>query len=83
MDSIRQLLRRSGEALLLLQLLSQHHVARLAQSLDPSIRQQLAQLTFHQFVCSQDGDRIATRLVAGLMEVSTLSSSSSMTEPHV
>lgn len=68
MECIRRLLRRSGEALLLLQLLSQHHVARLAQSLDSNLRRKLAQLTFHQVVCSDEGDQIATRLVAALME---------------
>lgn len=69
MECIRRLLRRSGEALRLLQLLQQHHVGRLAQTLDQGQRQQLAQLTFHQLVCSGDGEQIATRLVAALMEV--------------
>lgn len=69
MECIRRLLRRSGEALRLLQLLQQHHVARLAHSLDQSQRRQLAQLTFHQLVCSGDGEQIATRLVAALMKV--------------
>lgn len=68
MECIRRLLRRSGEALRLLQLLQQHHVARLAHSLDQSQRRQLAQLTFHQLVCSGDGEQIATRLVAALMK---------------
>ncbi|KAJ7534364.1 hypothetical protein O6H91_13G091000 [Diphasiastrum complanatum] len=68
MECIRRLLRRSGEALVLIQLLSQHHLARLAQNLDATTRRQLVQLSFHQLVCSQDGDRIATRLVAALME---------------
>lgn len=70
MECIRRLLRRSGEALRLLQLLQHHHVSRLAQSLGAPTRQQLSQLTFHQLVCSQEGEQIATRLVAGLMEVS-------------
>lgn len=69
MECIRRLLRRSGEALRLLQLLQQHHVGRLAQSLDQGQRVQLGQLTFHQLVCSGDGEQIATRLVAALMEV--------------
>lgn len=69
MECIRRLLRRSGEALRLLQLLQQHHVGRLAQGLDPGQRRQLAQLTFHQLVCSGEGEQIATRLVAALMEV--------------
>lgn len=69
MECIRRVLRRSGEALRLLQLLQQHHVARLAQSLDQAQRRLLAQLTFHQLVCSGDGEQIATRLVAALMEV--------------
>ncbi|KAK1262980.1 hypothetical protein QJS04_geneDACA012013 [Acorus gramineus] len=68
MDCLRRLLRRSSEALFLLQLLSQHHVARLIQSLDIELRQQLIQLTFHQFVCSEEGDQLAMRLIAGLME---------------
>lgn len=68
MECIRRLLRRSGEALLLLQLLSQHHVARLAQSLDSNMRRKLAHLTFHQLVCSDEGDLIATKLVAALMQ---------------
>ncbi|KAH9297702.1 hypothetical protein KI387_029384 [Taxus chinensis] len=68
MECIRRLLRRSGEALLLLQILSQHHVARLTQSLDSSMLRKLAHLTFHQLVCSDEGDQIATRLVAALMQ---------------
>lgn len=68
MELIRRLLRRSGEALLLLQLLSQHHVARLAQVFDGNMRRKLVHLTFHQLVCSEEGEQIATRLVAALME---------------
>lgn len=68
MECVRRLLRRSGEALFLLQLLSHHHVTRLVQSLDTNLRQQLVQLTFHQLVCSEEGDLLATRLIAGLME---------------
>jgi nuclear pore complex protein Nup155 len=66
---MRRLLRRSGEALLLLQLLSQHHIARLVQTFDNNMRHKLVHLTFHQLVCSEDGEKIATRLVAALMEV--------------
>lgn len=69
MECVRRLLRRSGEALFLLQLLSQHHVTRLVQALDANLRQQLIQLTFRQLVCSDEGDLLATRLIAGLMEV--------------
>ncbi|XP_077236028.1 nuclear pore complex protein NUP155-like [Tasmannia lanceolata] len=68
MECIRRLLRRSGEALFLLQLLSHHHLTRLVQAFDTSLRQQLIQLTFHQLVCSEEGDQLATRLIAGLME---------------
>lgn len=78
MECIRRLLRRSGEALRLLQLLQQHHVGRLAQTLDQGQRQQLGQLTFHQLVCSGDGEQIATRLVAALMEVGDAVSACSM-----
>lgn len=69
MECIRQLLLRSSEALFLLQLLSQHHVTRLVQGFDANLRQALVQLTFHQFVCSEEGDRLATRLISALMEV--------------
>lgn len=69
MECIRQLLLRSGEALFLLQLLSQHHVTRLVQGFDSNQQQALVQLTFHQLVCSEDGDRLATRLISALMEV--------------
>lgn len=69
MECIRQLLLRSSEALFLLQLLSQHHVTRLVQGLDTNLRQTLVQLTFHQLVCSEEGDRIATLLISALMEV--------------
>lgn len=69
MECIRQLLLRCGEALFLFQLLSQHIVARLIQSFDASTRQFVTQLTFHQLVCSDEGDRIATRLISALMEV--------------
>ncbi|KAI5054884.1 hypothetical protein GOP47_0030029 [Adiantum capillus-veneris] len=68
LELIRRLLRRSGEALLLLQMLCQHHVARLAQIFDSNLRRKLVHLTFHQLVCSEDGEQIATRLIAALME---------------
>ncbi|MFS7959394.1 putative nucleoporin, nucleoporin, nucleoporin, subdomain 1 [Helianthus anomalus] len=71
MECVRQLLLRCGEALFLLQLLSRHHVTRLIQSFDSSTKQALIQLTFHQLVCSEDGDRLATRLVSALMEYYT------------
>lgn len=71
MECIRQLLLRSGEALFLLQLLSQHHVTRMTQGFEASLRQTLIQLTFHQLVCSEEGDQLATRLISGLMECYT------------
>ncbi|KAG5387137.1 hypothetical protein IGI04_038607 [Brassica rapa subsp. trilocularis] len=71
MECIRQLLLRSAEALFLLQLLSQHHVARLVQGLDANLKQALVQLTFHQLVCSEEGDQIATRLISAVMEYYT------------
>lgn len=71
MECIRQLLLRSGEALFLLQLLSQHHLARLVQKFDAHLRQALVQLTFHQLVCSEEGDQLATRLISALMEYYT------------
>ncbi|KAK4400101.1 Nuclear pore complex protein [Sesamum angolense] len=71
MECIRQLLLRCGEALFLLQLLSQHLVARLIQSFDANTRQAMVQLTFHQLVCSEEGDRLATRLISALMEYYT------------
>lgn len=72
MECIRQLLLRSGEALFLLQLLSQHHVTRLIQGFDANLQQALVQLTFHQLVCSDEGDRLATRLISALMEVNAV-----------
>ncbi|CAN7098474.1 unnamed protein product [Brassica rapa subsp. narinosa] len=71
MECIRQLLLRSAEALFLLQLLSQHHVARLVQGLDANLKQALVQLTFHQLVCSEEGDQITTRLISAVMEYYT------------
>lgn len=71
MECVRQLLLRCGEALFLLQLLSQHHVTRLLQGFDMSMRQALVELTFHQLVCSEEGDQLATRLVSALMEYYT------------
>ncbi|XP_073059527.1 nuclear pore complex protein NUP155 [Primulina eburnea] len=68
MECVRQLLLRCAEALFLLQLLSQHIVARLVQSFDTNTKQALVQLTFYNLVCSEDGDRLATRLISGLME---------------
>ncbi|WOG89035.1 hypothetical protein DCAR_0208271 [Daucus carota subsp. sativus] len=70
-ECTRQLLLRCGEALFLLQLLSQHHVTRLIQGFDENIKRALVQLTFHQLVCSEEGDRLATRLVSALMEYYT------------
>lgn len=71
MECIRQLLLRSAEALFLLQLLSQHYVTRLVQGFDANLRQELVQLTFCQLVCSEEGDRLATRLISALMEYYT------------
>ncbi|KAL8150748.1 hypothetical protein V2J09_020556 [Rumex salicifolius] len=71
MECIRQLLLRSSEALFLLQLLCQHNVSRLVQGLDASLKQALVQMTFHQLVCAEEGDRLATRLISGLMEYYT------------
>lgn len=69
MECLRRLLRRSSEALYLLQLVSQHNITRLVQQLDPASRQKLGQLTFHQLVCSDEGDRTASKLISNLMEV--------------
>ena len=69
MECIRQLLLRCSEALFLLQLLSQHHVTRLISNFDANTRQAVVQLTFHQLVCEEEGDKLATRLIASLMEV--------------
>ncbi|XVF43562.1 hypothetical protein PTKIN_Ptkin02bG0049800 [Pterospermum kingtungense] len=71
MECIRQLLHRSAEALFLLQLVSQHHVTRLVQGFDANLQQALVQLTFHQLVCSEEGDCLATRLISALMEYYT------------
>ncbi|WCJ33618.1 Nuclear pore complex protein NUP155 [Euphorbia peplus] len=71
MECIRQLLLRCGEALFLMQLLSMHHVARLVHGFESDFVQALVQLTFHQLVCSEDGDRIATMLISALMEYYT------------
>ncbi|XP_073142273.1 nuclear pore complex protein NUP155 [Henckelia pumila] len=68
MECVRQLFLRCAEALFLLQLLSQHIVARLVQSFDQNAKQALVQLTFYHLVCSEDGDRLATRLISCLME---------------
>ncbi|KAL4574340.1 hypothetical protein LXL04_021169 [Taraxacum kok-saghyz] len=62
MECVRQLLLRCGEALFLLQLLSRHHVTRLLQAFDQTTKQALTQLTFHQLACSEEGDKLATRL---------------------
>lgn len=69
MECLRRLLRRSGEALFLLQLVCHHNVVRLAQTLGNDLRKKLVQLTFHQLVCSEDGDQLAMRLISALMEV--------------
>lgn len=68
-ECLRRLLRRSSEALFLLQLISKHHVTRLVQSLDGKLRQKLVHMTFHQLVSSQEGDQLAMQLISGLMEV--------------
>ncbi|PSR91038.1 Nuclear pore complex protein [Actinidia chinensis var. chinensis] len=71
MECIRQLLLRCAEALFLLQLLSQHHVTRLVQNFDANMCRALVQLTFHQLICSEEGDQLATRLISALMEYYT------------
>nr|CAD1822424.1 unnamed protein product [Ananas comosus var. bracteatus] len=68
MECLRRLLRRSSEALFLLQLISHHNVTRLVQALDNTSCQKLVQLTFHQLVCSEEGDQLAMRLISALME---------------
>lgn len=69
MECIRQLLLRCGEALFLLQLLSQYHVTRLIHSFVANSTQTIVQLTFHQLVCEEEGDKLATRLISALIEV--------------
>lgn len=69
MECLRRLLRRSSEALFLLQLISQHHITRLIQGLNSSICQRFVQLTFNQLVCSEEGDQLAMQLISRLMEV--------------
>lgn len=71
MECIRQLLLRCGEALFLLKLLSQHLVARLIQGFDANSKEAVVQLTFHQLVCSEEGDQLATKLISALMEYYT------------
>lgn len=71
MECLRRLLRRSSEALFLLQLIYQHHVARLAQALDSNVRKKLVHLTFNQLVCSEEGDQLAMQLISVLMEYYT------------
>lgn len=71
MECIRELLLRCSEALFLLQLLSQHHVTRLISNFDANTRQAVVQLTFHQLVCEEEGDKLATTLIASLMEYYT------------
>lgn len=71
MECLRQLLLRSSEALFLLQLLCQLHVTRLIQGFDANLRHTLTQLTFHQLVCSEEGDVLATRLISAVMEYYT------------
>lgn len=72
MECLRRLLRRSSEAFFLLQLISHHHVTRLIQGLDSNFSQKLVQLTFHQLVCSEEGDEIAMQLISRLMEVTLI-----------
>ncbi|KAM2962202.1 hypothetical protein FF2_020307 [Malus domestica] len=71
MECIRQLILRSSEALFLLQLLSQHHVTRLVQGLEANTRHKLIGMTFHQLVCSEEGDHLVTRLISALVEYYT------------
>lgn len=71
MECLRRLLRRSSEALFLLQIICHHHVTRLIQGLHSNVRQNLVQLTFNQLVCSEEGDQLAMQLISGLMEYYT------------
>ncbi|XP_020576719.1 nuclear pore complex protein NUP155 isoform X2 [Phalaenopsis equestris] len=71
MECLRRLLRRSSEALFLLQIIHQHHVARLVHAFDSNVRKKLVHLTFNQLVCSEDGDQLAMQLISGLMEYYT------------
>ncbi|KAL0908738.1 hypothetical protein M5K25_023246 [Dendrobium thyrsiflorum] len=71
MECLRRLLRRSSEALFLLQIVYHHHVTRLVQALDSNVRQKLVHLTFNQLVCSDEGDQLAMQLISGLMEYYT------------
>lgn len=75
MECIRQLLLRSSEALVLLQLLSQHDlITRMATDFDANLHKALVQMTFQQLVCSEEGDHLATRLAYALMEYYTYQS---------
>jgi hypothetical protein len=50
----------------------------LVQTLGNDLRKKLVQLTFHQLVCSEDGDQLAMRLISSLMEVALSFLSSSL-----
>lgn len=67
-ECVRRLLRRSAEALLLLCVLGESHFPKLVQELDSTFRARLCNLTFRQFVCTDEGDQLAEKLVAVLME---------------
>ncbi|PRQ53483.1 putative nucleoporin, Nup155 [Rosa chinensis] len=72
MECMRQLLIRLSEAQVLLQLLSQQGlITCLAKDLDANLQQVLVQLTFHQLVCSKEGNHLATRLISGLTKYYT------------
>jgi nuclear pore complex protein Nup155 len=54
----------------------------LVQTLGNDLRKKLVQLTFHQLVCSEDGDQLAMRLISSLMEVALSFLSSSPSGPN-
>ena len=63
------MLRRTSEALRLLLLLSQHHFSRLAHALPPAHLPALRSATLHSLVCEEQGDELASQLIAALMQV--------------
>ncbi|WOL20105.1 nuclear pore complex protein [Canna indica] len=77
-ECLRRLLRRSGEALFLLKFISEYHLSHLVQGLDVNLCQKLLKMTFHQLVCSEEGESLALQLISALMECYIASADSHM-----
>lgn len=65
--AVRSLVRKTVEALALLQIFANNNINRLTTRLDPAIKRSLQNLTLRDLVYDPEGDRVAAALISNLV----------------